>query len=101
MVQQDFSDANGTSAKFNSPHGVAVNQSGELYVSDEMNYRIRHITPSGVVITYAGNGQAGATDGSNNSASFNQPRGIAVDTSNNVYVCDYANHSIRKIRGGN
>ena len=91
--------ANGTgaAASFSSPRGVAVDGSGNLYVADMNNQKIRKITSAGVVTTLAGSGASGSTDGTGTAASFNYPYGVAVDGSGNVYVADKNNDLIRKI----
>jgi mucin-19 len=91
------SNATGVAASFNQPAGVAVDQGGTVYVADFGNNLIRAITPSGVVSTWAGTGNAGLADGTLTSASFSGPTGIAVDAQENVYVADYNNNAIRKI----
>jgi sugar lactone lactonase YvrE len=90
-------DGTGTSASFASPSGVAVDSSGNVYVADYYNHKIRKISPSGVVSTLAGSGEYGSTDGIGTDASFAYPRGVAVDASENVYVADTNNNKIRKI----
>ncbi|NVJ48694.1 MAG: T9SS type A sorting domain-containing protein, partial [Cytophagia bacterium] len=90
-------DGNGTSARFSNPFGVAVDVSGNVYVADYGNHKIRKITPNGDVTTLAGSGSAGSADGNGTAASFNNPSGISVDAAGNVYVTDYGNHNIRKI----
>ena len=92
-----FADGTGTSALFQNPDSVAVDASGIVYVADNGNHRIRKITPAGVVTTLAGSGSAAFTDGAGTSASFNVPRGVAVDASGLVYVADTNNHRIRKV----
>jgi sugar lactone lactonase YvrE len=93
-------DGTGASAAFKSPSGVAVDSSGNVYVADTENHRIRKITSEGVVSVFAGSGTAGATDGTGASATFKSPSGVAVDGSGNVYVADTGNHLIRKITSG-
>ena len=91
-------DGSGANALFHFPAGVAVDTSGNLYVADTFNNTIRKITPTGVVTTLAGSAEAtGSVDGTGMNARFNQPWGVAVDNSGNVYVSDYGNDTIRKI----
>jgi sugar lactone lactonase YvrE len=90
-------DATGTAASFYQPCGVAVDSSGNVYVADTYNNKIRKISPSGVVSTLAGSGSYGSVDGTGTAASFYQPCGVAVDSSGNVYVADTYNNKIRKI----
>jgi len=85
----------GTNAQFNSPYALATDSAGDVYVADTRNYRIRRITPAGVVTTLAGNGSVGINNGTN--AQFAFPTGIAVDSATNIYVADYTNQIIRKI----
>ena len=90
-------DGTGTAASFNSLNGVAVDSTGNIYVADSRDNKIRKITPEGVVTTLAGSGVSGSDDGTGAAASFNYPEGVAVDSSGNVYVGDSRNHKIRKI----
>ena len=93
--QVGYFDAAGTAARFNLPIGIASDTAGTLYVADTYNHVIRRVTPSGVVTTFAGaGGVAGSVDGVQTAARFNQPVGIAVDGSGNVYVADGGNHRI-------
>jgi sugar lactone lactonase YvrE len=90
-------DGVGIAASFNHPSGVALDASGNIYVSDTGNNKIRKISPSGVVTTLAGSGTAGATDGVGIAASFNSPIGVSVNAAGNVYVADANSNKIRKI----
>jgi sugar lactone lactonase YvrE len=91
-------DGDGKFASFNTPLGVAVDGSGNVYVADTGNSTIRMITPTGVVSTLAGvAGIIGSSDGTGAAARFNGPQGVAVDRSGNVYVADTGNDTIRKI----
>jgi streptogramin lyase len=90
--------ANGTGAAalFNGPSGVAVDATGNVYVADFNNNLIREISPVGVVTTLAGS-KAGKANGTGTAATFNGPRGVAVDAAGNVYVADANNNLIREI----
>lgn len=91
-------DATGAAARFFLPGGIAVDAALNVYVGDTMNHIIRKITPAGVVTTLAGLANVfGGTDGLTSAARFNQPRGLALDSTANVYVADTGNHTIRKI----
>jgi sugar lactone lactonase YvrE len=91
-----YQDGDGATAQFNKPRNLALDASGNIYVADADNNRIRKITPAGVVSTFAG-GSKGFTDGTGTAAKFDSPKGVAVDKNNNVYVADQGNHAIRKI----
>ncbi|MBU6158485.1 MAG: putative Ig domain-containing protein [Bacteroidetes bacterium] len=92
-----YADGTGTAASFSYPSGVAVDGSGNVYVADQNNHRIRMVSATGIVTTLAGSGIAGFADGTGTAASFNSPTGLAVDGSGNVYVADVNNNRIRKI----
>jgi sugar lactone lactonase YvrE len=90
-------DGAGVASSFSGPRGVAVDGSGNVYVADTDNNRIRRIAAGGVVTTLAGSGSPGAADGDGVAASFSGPFGIAVDRSGSLYVADTGNNLIRKI----
>lgn len=90
-------DGIGNAATFNSPHGVACDKAGNIYVADRFNHKIRKISSGNIVTTFAGSGNIGGFDGTGTAASFYEPWGIACDTAGNVYVADTKNYKIRKI----
>jgi uncharacterized protein (TIGR03437 family) len=95
------------SATLNWPTGVAVDASGNLFIADSGNSRIREVTPSGVISAVAGNGTYGysgdggpaldATLRLNADAAYD---GIAVDASGSLFIADYFNSRIRKVTSG-
>lgn len=91
-------DGVGAAATFYGPRGIAVDTSGNLYVTDTANYTIRKITSGGVVTTLAGSGGIqGSADGVGTAARFFMPVGIAIDDNGVLYVTDSDNCTIRKI----
>jgi sugar lactone lactonase YvrE len=88
-----------TLAQFDSPRGVAMDQGGTLYIADTNNNRIRKVTPTGFITTFAGNGFAGSCcdGGSATSAQITKPYGVAVDPKGNVLIADTFGNRIRKV----
>ncbi len=85
-------------ATFNTPSGVAIDSSGNIYVADTENHTIRKVNSSGVVTTLAGTARMiGGADSVGSAARFNKPLGIAVDNSGNVYVAGGWSRTIRKV----
>ena len=94
----DYSDGTGSNAGFGNLFGIAADSAGNVYVADNTYSTIRKITPAGVVTTLAGMpGISGSADGTGSAARFNSPRGIAIDSTKNLYVTDQNNQTIRKI----
>jgi sugar lactone lactonase YvrE len=88
-------------AQFSRPTGVALDQEGNLVVSDSKNHRIRKIKlPEGRVTTLAGNGHGSDLNGSGSAAGFHFPTGIEVDPFGRVYIADSANNQIRWLTSG-
>ena len=96
--QSGSADGVGSITRFHSPYGLAVDTTGNVFAIDRSNDSVRKITPAGVVSTFSGvPGFAGSTDGIGAAAQFHQPVSIAVDSSTNIYVADFQNHTVRKI----
>ena len=89
-------NAQGNSAKFNNPVGLAVNSIGSVFVADFNNNRIRMILSDGTVSTLAGSSY-GFANGQGVAAKFHLPQGVAVDSRNYVYVSDLFSNRIRLI----
>jgi sugar lactone lactonase YvrE len=91
----------GAAAQFFIPAAVAVDASGNVYVSDTYDHEIRKVTPAGLTTTLAGSPSgAGSADGTGAAAQFFSPQGIAVDGNGNVYVDDSLNGTIRRVTPG-
>jgi hypothetical protein len=91
-----FADGTGTVAAFLIPYGVSVDSSGNVFVADRSNNRIRKVTREGLVSTLAGK-NSGFANGQGSNAGFHAPSSVAVDTSGNLFVSDFANNRIRKV----
>ena len=92
-----YLDGPAVEAKFNQPINICLDDSGNMYVSDFLNQRIRKISTDMMVTTIAGTGVAGLLDGQADQAKFNYPRGICLDDTGNIYIGDSWNHRVRKI----
>ncbi len=88
-----------TSATLNDVIGLAVDPLGNLYVADNVNQRIRKVSPAGIITTVAGNGVADSLGdgGRATNASLNNPHDVAVDAAGNLYIAEYHGHRIRKV----
>lgn len=92
-----YVNGSGNVAKLNTPMGLAIDKVDNIYVGDRYNHRVRLITTTGDVSTYAGNGAVTGINAQGESASFNNAAGVAVNTSGILYVSDYGNNLIRRI----
>ncbi len=102
--QAGLLDGPALQAKFNYPRGICLDDTGNIYIGDSWNHRIRRISTSGTVTTWAGGGSTigvqsvGAyLDGNDTSARFYTPCELSIDTANTIFVADAYNHRIRKI----
>ena len=95
-----YQEGQASTALFNQPWGVAADRSGNVFVVDRGNQRIRKLTPGGVIARLTGSGLAGYLDGYANVTRFGSPLGIAVDERGAVYVADFDNARIRKVVDG-
>ncbi len=91
------------------PAGVAIDSAGNLFIADRQNYRLRKVSPSGIITTVAGNGTGRrgwsnggpATDGGPaTSSQLSWPQGVAADRTGNLFIADSGNHRIRKVSAG-
>ncbi|RKT54564.1 RICIN domain-containing protein [Saccharothrix australiensis] len=92
-------DGPATTARLNTPRGLAADRAGTLYLADTDNHRIRRITPNGTITTVAGTGAGGfgGDHGPATAARLNWPIAVAVDSTGALYIADYANHRVRKV----
>lgn len=92
-----------SSAELGLVYGLATDASRNLYFTDPVNRRVRRVTAGGLLTTFAGNGTAAITgqglSGPATSAELNLPYGLAVDSSNNVYISDIGTYTIFKVDG--
>jgi sugar lactone lactonase YvrE len=79
-----------TSAQLSYPESVAVDGSGNIYIADTSNYRVRKVTSAGTISTIVGNGTPG----------FSGVYGIASDSAGRLFIADYANCAIRELKSG-
>lgn len=93
---QGFADGTGTEAKFDSPHGIAIDANGTMYIADGGNNKIRKISKAGVVTTLAGS-DMGFADGTGSAAMFNSPGGVDIMANGNILVADTDNNSVRMV----
>ena len=87
-----------TGAQLYMPRGIAIDGTGNLYIADYSNSRVRKVDTSGNISTVAGNGtRTYAGDGGPATSAQLRPSGVAVDGAGNLYIADYSNWRIRKV----
>jgi sugar lactone lactonase YvrE len=86
-----------TNAELNIPGGIAVDGSGNVFIADTGNNRVRKVGTNGVIQTFAGGGSGTSGSGVATNASFRSPAGLAFDPSGNLYVADATDYQVRKI----
>jgi len=92
-----------TSAELNNPYGVAVDDTGNIYIADWQNYVIRKVDQTGIISTIAGNGTSGYTgdNGPAVDAQLSSPVGVDIDDTGNIFVGDVGASVVRKILPNN
>lgn len=90
-----------TSGRLRNPSGIAIDGTGNLYITELTGQKVRKVDTSGIISTVAGSGVQGYNgDGiAATSAALNLPLGVAVDGSGNIYIADLSNNRIRKVNG--
>ena len=102
-TSQGFSGDGGpaTSAEPTNPEQVTTDGSGNVYIADTTNRRVRKVSPSGTITTFAGSGGGGLGDGGPaTSATLSYPKGLEVDDQGNLDIADWSNYRVRKVDTG-
>ena len=88
-----------TNAAVAFPRGLALDTAGNLFIADTLNFRIRRVSPDGIISTVAGNGteRFSGDGGAATSASLVRPQAVAVDAAGNLFIADTFNHRIRQV----
>jgi hypothetical protein len=92
-----------TSAQLRSPHGLAVDGQGDVYIADTGDHRVRKVSPDGIITTFAGTSVTGPPTSGNGGPATSanmSPADVAVDGRGNVYIADYGNNLVREVTPG-
>jgi len=97
--QQGYAGDGGpaTNAELYYTYGVVSDAAGNLYISDNFNYVIRKVNPSGIISTFAGGGSSSADGVAATSAQINSPQGLAFDALGNLYIADGSSRRVRVV----
>ena len=88
-----------TSAQLSGPHGLAVDASGNLFITDTNNFRVRKVNAAGIITTVAGNGSVvfSGDGGPATSTALTSPQGLAFDSAGNLFIAETLGNRIRKV----
>ena len=88
-----------TSAQLSYPSGIYIDATGNLFIGDQNNHRVRKVNTSGIINTYAGNGNSGYSGdgGPATAANVDSPDGLCTDAAGNLYFADRYNYRIRRV----
>jgi sugar lactone lactonase YvrE len=102
-LKTGFADGKASESLIDRPHGIAVDNKGNVFFCDMKSHLIRKIDSKGIVSTVAGEkGKAGSKNGKGKNAQFSQPEGVVVDRKGNLFIADTYNFTVRKIdKNGN
>ena len=78
---------------------MAISSTGNVYIADTLNNRVRVVSSKGIISTYAGNGipDFSGDGGTATNAALHLPAAVALDSSGNLYIADTANHCVRMV----
>jgi DNA-binding beta-propeller fold protein YncE len=97
-LKTGFADGKPSQSLINRPHGIAVDNKGNIFFCDMKNHLIRKVDSKGIVSTVAGEkGKFGVKDGMGKNAQFSQPEGVVIDSKGNLFIADTYNFTVRKI----
>jgi hypothetical protein len=88
-----------TAATLANPQGIAFDGAGNLYIADQLNGRVRRVSPDGIITTVAGGGKSPVAEGADAaSVTLGTPRNVAVDGQGNLYIWDPSLNRVLKMR---